>query len=106
MHRAALSKASADGTTLTNLFSGRPARSLYNRLMKDIGPINNKAPTFPTAGGALVPLKKASEENGSADFSSLWSGQSASLAIPMDAGDLTKKLASDALTCIQNLGKS
>ena len=97
MHRAALDNATADGTTLTNLFSGRPARSLYNRVIREIGPISEKAPAFPTAGGALAPLKTASESNGSGDFSSLWSGQSASLAKKMGAGELTKKLAEDAL---------
>ena len=104
MHRAALDNATADGTVLTNLFSGRPARSLYNRVIREIGPISEKAPAFPTAGGALAPLKKASESNGSGDFSSLWSGQSANLARkPMGAGELTRKLAKEAAECMRGL---
>ncbi|MBO0765376.1 MAG: nitronate monooxygenase, partial [Hyphomicrobiaceae bacterium] len=57
LHRAALRGAREDGTALTNLFSGRPARALVNRLMCEVGPISELAPAFPTAGGALGPLK-------------------------------------------------
>jgi nitronate monooxygenase len=39
--------------------------------MRELGPINPKAPAFPLAGGALMPLK-AKDESG---FSNLWSGQ-------------------------------
>lgn len=97
LHRAALSSARDDGTALTNLFSGRPARGLYNRVMREVGPMSADAPPFPTAGGALAPLKKAAEAGGQADFSSLWSGQAAALARPMESGELTRRLMEDAL---------
>lgn len=92
MHRAALAGARDDGTALTNLFTGRPARGLMNRLMREIGPVSADAPAFPTAGGALAPLKARAEAAGSADFSSLWSGQAAALGRPMGAGELTTRL--------------
>jgi nitronate monooxygenase len=97
LHRAALRTARDDQTALTNIFSGRPARGLINRVMREVGPISDLAPAFPTAGGALAPLKAAAEAQGRADFSSLWSGQAARLARQMGAGDLTRKLADDAL---------
>ncbi len=62
--RTALGAARDDGTALTNLFSGRPARGLMNRIMREIGPMSNLAPAFPTAGGALAPLKAAAEARG------------------------------------------
>lgn len=96
LHRAALRDASDSRTALTNLFSGRPARGLMNRLMREIGPMSDQAPPFPTAGGALAPLKTKAEAAGTADFSSLWSGQAASLGRDMDAGELTRQLASNA----------
>ncbi len=98
-HREALDSAADDATALTNLFSGRPARGLYNRLMRDIGPMSSVAPEFPNAGTALAPLKKASEANGQADFSSLWSGQAAALsrtASGISSEELTQRLARDA----------
>lgn len=97
MHRAALREAKDDGTALTNLFTGRPARGLVNRLMREVGPLSTDAPAFPTAGGALLPLKAKAEAAGSADFSSLWAGQAASLGREMGAGDLTRTLWSEAL---------
>ncbi len=105
LHRAALHTAQDDGTALTNLFSGRPARGLVNRVMREIGPMSDKAPAFPTAGGALAPLKKAAEANGASDFSSLWSGQAASLGREMGAAELTRRLAEDAAARLGALAK-
>jgi nitronate monooxygenase len=97
LHRAALRDARDDGTALTNLFTGRPARGLINRLMREVGPMSELAPAFPTAGMALAPLKAQAEAAGRSDFSSLWSGQSARLGREMGAGELTRVLAQDAL---------
>jgi nitronate monooxygenase len=103
LHRAALHDARDDGTTLTNVFSGRPARGLMNRVMREAGPMADMAPAFPTAGGALAPLKAKAEAAGSSDFSSLWSGQAASLARETSAADLTRRLAEDAAERIKAL---
>ncbi len=96
LHRAALADAADDRTALTNLFSGRPARGLINRVMREVGPMSAAAPAFPTAGGALAPLKAAAEAAGSSDFSSLWSGQAAGLGRALGAGELTRQLAEEA----------
>jgi nitronate monooxygenase len=103
LHRAALRNARDDATALTNLFTGRPARGLVNRLMREAGPISDLAPAFPTAGGALAPLKAKAEAVGRADFSSLWSGQAARLGREMGAGELTTRLADDALRRLRAL---
>jgi len=103
LHRTALRAARDDGTALTNLFSGRPARGLMNRIMDEIGPMSDLAPAFPTAGGALAPLKAAAEARGASDFSSLWSGQAAGLCHEIGAGDLTRRLAEDAARRLQEL---
>jgi nitronate monooxygenase len=94
-HRAALTAARDDGTALTNLMSGRPARSLMNRLMRDLGPIS-EAPAFPLAAGALAPLRAKAEASGSGDFTPLWSGQAAALGVEMPARALVAKLAGEA----------
>ncbi len=97
LHRTALQETRDDQTALTNLFSGRPARGIMNRLMREVGPMSDAPSAFPTAGGALAPLKAAAEEKGAADFTSLWSGQSARLGHEIGAADLTRQLAEDAL---------
>jgi nitronate monooxygenase len=106
LHRAALRAARDDGTALTNLFTGRPARGLVNRLMREVGPMFGLAPAFPTAGGALAPLKAKAEAAGRSDFSSLWSGQAAALAREMGAGEFTRKLAQDALQRLKAMAAS
>ena len=106
LHRDALASARDDTTALTNVFSGRPARGLINRVMREAGPISDAAPAFPTAGGALAPLKAKAEEVGSADFSSLWSGQAAGLAREAGAGDLTRQMAADAARRLEALTPS
>jgi nitronate monooxygenase len=96
MHRALLKAGTDDGTALTNLFTGRPARGLVNRLMREVGPMSPDAPAFPLAGGALIPLKTAAEAAGRTDFTSLWSGQAVALARDIGAGALTLQLATQA----------
>lgn len=93
LHRAALKSGRAEHTALTNLFTGRPARSIVNRLMKDLSPWSADAPAFPFAAAALMPLKAAAEKLGRDDFSSLWSGQNANGCREMPAAELTRLLA-------------
>ncbi len=97
VHRRALQSASEDRTALTNVFSGRPARAVVNRVMRETGPISGLAPPFPLAGAALAPLRRKSEGAGSEDFAQMWSGQSARLGRAMPASELTARLAAEAL---------
>lgn len=103
-HREALRNKSARRTALTNVFTGRPARGIVNRLMREVGPISDRAPAFPLAGGAVAPLRARSEPAGSGDFMSLWSGQAASLCEDRTAGDLTRDLAAQALARFSMMG--
>jgi len=96
LHREALARARDDRTVLTNVFTGRPARGLINRIIREVGPISAEAPAFPLATAAIAPLRKAAESAGSGDFSPLWAGQAAPLARPMPAAELTRKLSEDA----------
>ncbi|MCB1502477.1 MAG: nitronate monooxygenase [Bauldia sp.] len=101
-HRDAIHSERVLETALTNLFTGRPARGIINRVMREVGPISDLAPAFPLAGGALAPLRAATEGTGSGDFMSLWSGQSAALCREATAGELTQRLASEALTLLEH----
>jgi nitronate monooxygenase len=95
VHRAALKSAAARHTALTNLFTGRPARGIVNRIMKELGPISAAAPAFPLATAAIAPLRAKAESQGSGDFSPLWSGQNASGCKDVPAAELTRELAAD-----------
>jgi len=95
VHRAALKSEAARVTALTNVFSGRPARGIVNRLMREIGPISPAAPAFPLATAAITPLRAKAESLGSGDFSPLWAGQNASGCKEVSASYLTRELASE-----------
>jgi nitronate monooxygenase len=97
VHRAALKKSvsqspASQHTALTNLFTGRPARGIVNRIMRELGPLSSKAPEFPLATGAIAPLRAKAESLGSGDFSPLWSGQNASGCREIGAAEMTKAL--------------
>ena len=92
VHRAALSSDASRHTALTNVFTGRPARGIINRIMCEIGPMSSVAPRFPLASAAVLPLRAAAEAQGSGDFSPLWSGQNASGCRETPAAELTMDL--------------
>ena len=96
VHRGALAGGSVDDTVLTNVLTGRPARSRRNRVIDELGPMAAEAPAFPTAGAALAPLRAAAEAAGSGDFSPLWSGQAGVVTSGVPAGRLTRDLIADA----------
>jgi nitronate monooxygenase len=93
VHRSTLTSDAARHTALTNLFSGRPARGIVNRLMRELGALRGDIPAFPLATAALAPLRAAAEARGRGDFSPLWAGQNASGCHQVPAGDLTRDLA-------------
>jgi nitronate monooxygenase len=95
VHRAALRSEAARHTALTNLFTGRPARGIVNRLMRELGPLSSAVPAFPLATSAIAPLRARAESEGSGDFSPLWSGQNASGCKEVPAAQLTRELAAD-----------
>jgi nitronate monooxygenase len=92
LHRAALQSDAARHTALTTLFSGRPARGIVNRVMRELGPLNPAVPAFPTATAAIAPLRAHWEQQGRGDFSPLWSGQNASGCRSASAADITRDL--------------
>lgn len=92
VHRAALKSESARHTALTNLYTGRPARGIVNRFIRERGPLNAAAPAFPLATSAIAPLRAKAESRGSGDFSPLWSGQNASGCKEVPAAQLTREL--------------
>jgi nitronate monooxygenase len=94
VHRAALKSDRARVTALTNLFTGRPARGIVNRIMRELGPMSDAVPPFPLATSALAPLRATAESQGSGEFSPLWAGQNVSGCKEVSAAVLTRELAS------------
>lgn len=91
LHRAALQR--PQHTAITNILTGRPARGIINRVMREIGPLHPGAPAFPTAATAIAPLRAAAEKAGRDDFTSMWAGQNTSGCRDQPAAQLTRSLA-------------
>ena len=101
LYRQALEQATATGTAITNLFSGRPARGILNRYLREAGPMSESALAFPYAATLIAPLRAASEKAGSLDYMQMWAGQAARLVKAMPADQFTRELAADALARLQ-----
>ncbi|MBB3228654.1 nitronate monooxygenase [Luteibacter sp. Sphag1AF] len=96
VHREALRNVRDDSTAITNVFTGRPARGIINRLMREVGPMTTLAPPFPLAASALAPLRAHTEPQGSGDFQPLWAGQAAALAREAPAAEIMRELIAGA----------
>ena len=96
LYRQAL-RNNGNQTVLTNVFTGRPARAIATRMVREIGPISELVPDFPLAGGFSAPLRVKSEAKGATDFTPMWSGQSGRLARELPAKEITQRLASETL---------
>ena len=102
-HRAALKAAWDDDTVLTRVFTGRPARGIVNRIVREVGAMSEAPPEFPLAGGALMPLRGKSEPAGSGDFTPMWSGQAMRLGREMSTEELTRTLVREAQERLRQL---
>jgi nitronate monooxygenase len=100
LHRQALQSPAARHTALTNVFSGRPARGIVNRVIRELGGICPSAPAFPLATAAMAPLRAHWEALGSGDFSPLWSGQNASGCQSLSAQHITEQLIQGFAPCL------
>jgi nitronate monooxygenase len=101
LHRTALKQANDNSTTLTNIFTGRPARAIVNRYVLEVGPMSPDAPAFPLAAGAAYPLRAATEPKGSSDFMPLWSGQAPTLAREMPAAALMATFVKETAAALE-----
>jgi nitronate monooxygenase len=101
--RVALAQARDDSTVITNVMTGRPARGVANRVMREVGPISPDAPAFPHSATALGPLKVAAEKQGKVDFTNLWAGQAVRMSREMPAAELTRALAGAALARLSRM---
>ena len=92
VHRAALKSDAARVTALTNVFTGRPARGIVNRIVRELGPISARRSRVSAGRRRDRPLRAKAESLGSGDFSPLWAGQNTSGCKEISAAALTREL--------------
>jgi len=104
-YRAALLTATEDDTSLTDKFSGRPARGLRNRYMRETGERPFPRLPFPAQNQLTAKLRTASTQIGSPDFMALWAGQAVALSRRLPAGELVRQLERETLEAIDRVAK-
>ncbi|WP_037675688.1 nitronate monooxygenase [Streptomyces griseus] len=93
VHKEALTNPLFVRTELTRAFSGRPARGLVNRFLREHGPYAPAA--YPEVHHLTSPLRKAAAKAGDAQGMALWAGQGHRLARDLPAGRLVEVLAGE-----------
>ncbi|MFJ4519812.1 nitronate monooxygenase [Streptomyces sp. NPDC088810] len=93
LHKQALTNPLFARTELTRAFSGRPARGLVNRFLREHGPYAPAA--YPEVHHLTVPLRKAAAKAGDAQGMALWAGQGHRMARELPAGRLVEVLAAE-----------
>jgi nitronate monooxygenase len=86
--------ATAKPTALTRAFSGRTARGIVNRFLRDH---DRAAPAaYPEIHHLTTPLRAHGRTTGDPDIINLWAGQAHALAAARPAAEITRTLAADA----------
>ncbi|WP_338898352.1 nitronate monooxygenase [Streptomyces sp. TG1A-60] len=93
VHKQALNDPLFVRTELTRAFSGRPARGLVNRFLREHGPYAPVA--YPEVHHLTSPLRKAAAKAGDAQGMALWAGQGHRMARDLPAGELVEVLAAE-----------
>jgi nitronate monooxygenase len=104
-YRKAILRAEENQTRITRAFSGRPARGIENRFMKEVelGPDDDAILPFPIQNGLTRALRTAASKLGRAEFLSLWAGQGVRLARRQSAAELIARLAKETDAVISAL---
>lgn len=100
LHKQALAETPDNETKLTRLFSGRAARSIRNRLVRELAGHEGDAAPFPAQRSVIAPLAKAAADRGSADFMQLWSGQAGLRAEAAPSAQIYKRICDEALALL------
>lgn len=93
LHKQAMTNPLFVRTELTRAFSGRPARGLVNRFMREHGPYAPAA--YPEVHHLTSGLRKAAAKAGDPQGMALWAGQGHRLARELPAGRLVEVLAAE-----------
>ncbi|MCF3174334.1 nitronate monooxygenase [Streptomyces sioyaensis] len=93
LHKQALTNPLFTHTELTRAFSGRPARGLVNRFMREHGPYAPAA--YPAVHYLTSTVRKAAAKAGDAQGMNLWAGQGHRLARELPAGRLVEVLTAE-----------
>ncbi|KKK38635.1 nitronate monooxygenase [Mesobacillus campisalis] len=97
VYKEAILDASEDQTVLTRSFSGKMARGIENRYIRELREYEGVFPGFPVQNALTQEIRKASSAQNNPEYMSLWSGQSPRLAKNQNVGALMENIMEEAL---------
>jgi nitronate monooxygenase len=100
VHKELLVKLAEDETMITEKFSGKPARGIVNRFIREMADAPQLA--FPAQNSLTGKLRAASNKAGKADFVALWAGQAAPLARALPAAELIARLDEELIQTLRS----
>ena len=103
VHKAAILAQEDDATLITEKFSGKPARGIVNRYMREMKNAPHLA--FPAQNSVTAVMRAAAAKAGKADFLSLWAGQAAPLARASSAAELIAALREETREALDRLAQ-
>jgi len=105
-YRAILQSARARDTQVTSAISGRAARGIANRFIREVGAASAPAtPDYPIAYDAGKALHQAAKAAGSSEFAAHWAGQAAILGRAMPAAELMQVLVEELSATLKRLAQ-
>jgi nitronate monooxygenase len=99
VHKDLLLRLTEDESALTEKFSGKPARGIANRFMREMAEAPQLA--FPAQNGVTARLRAASVKAGNPDFVALWAGQAAPLSRALPAAELISQLEHELVAALK-----
>jgi nitronate monooxygenase len=103
IHKQAILAAREDDTRVTEKFSGKAARGIANRFLREAEAKHLPQIPFPAQNMLTTKLRQASAKAGNPDFYALWAGQAAPLARALPAAELVAQLEQETITAIRSL---
>ncbi|HEY2358775.1 MAG TPA: nitronate monooxygenase [Phenylobacterium sp.] len=99
----AIRDAPDDATRLTRAFSGRYARGIENRFLREMRAVQDEVPAYPVQNRLTQAMRTAADKAGNPEMMSLWAGQAVKLAQPGRAGEMVKLWWAEAQATAQAL---
>ena len=94
-----------DETLLTSKFSGKPARGLANRYLREMNASDAPVLAFPAQNALTGPLRAASARADNPEFVAMWAGQAAPLARALSVAELVERLEVETIEAIDRVAR-
>ncbi|MDQ4106614.1 MAG: nitronate monooxygenase [Actinomycetota bacterium] len=100
-YKRAVLEATEESTAITRAFSGKPARAIRNRFLKEMEDHEGEIPPYPIQNAWTKDIRDAAKEQSRPEFMSLWAGQAAGLSRPASAAEVVESVVAGAQAALR-----